>query len=211
MADFNILNPYELTAEQLKQVRKTLARRLNERMINLEKHGVSVGAVEKYNLLLRDYYDGKKRIPLSTKIKDERKLAVEVDRIQTILHMKTSTYTGIKSQYKKTAKTLKERYGIEFKNMEQMQSFFTSEVWKMLDKVYGSDTAQKLIGTYEQSPDEVIKSIENSIQRGSRDILEAMGFNSKADALKRVSNAEKLRNSSKTLREKANALKDVIL
>lgn len=211
MANFNTLNPYDLTAEQLKQVRKTLARRLNERMINLEKHGVSVGAIEKYNLLLRDYYDGKTRIPLSTKIKDERKLAVEVDRIQTILQMKTSTYTGIKSQYRKTAKTLKARYGIEFENMEQMQTFFTSEVWKILDKAYGSDNAQRLIGTYEQSPDEVIKSIEDSIQRGSRDILEAMGFNSKADALKRISNAEKLRNSSKTLRERANALKDVIL
>lgn len=202
MADILNINPSDLSRDNLLQVRQRLAKRLNNRMRTLEKNGIKLGAVEKYNLLLLDYYNGRKRLPESKIQNDEISLQREVEEMQKILLMKSSSISGIKEIYGKSARTLEERYGISFSSLSQMQTFFDSQGWKLLSNMFGSKDAQRLVGSYDMQPEEIIKSVEESINRGERDILEKLGLKSKSEALRKIAEVERSRNSAEVLRNK---------
>lgn len=200
------LSAYDLTDEQAIQVRKTLARRLNDRMKVLQKHGITFGAVEKYNLLIRDYYSGKSKIPEGVRPTSGISPQAEVQKIQDILNMPTSSYYNVRKIAQKRMATMEERYGIKFENVDDYIGFWEYESWKNLSSVLGSKDAIRAIATRKRGMTEVLEDAEEYASKSDvSGILESFGFNSRVGVLRAISSMERDRNES--LKQKNHARK----
>lgn len=199
------LNAYDLTDEQAIQVRKTLARRLNDRMKVLKKHGITFGAVEKYNLLIRDYYGGK-RITQGVRPTSGISPQAEVQKIQDILNTPTSSYNNVRKIAQKRMATMEERYGIKFENVDDYIGFWEYESWKNLSSVLGSKDAIRAIATRKRGMTEVLEDAEEYASKSDvSGILESFGFDSRVGVLRAISSMERDRNES--LKQKNHARK----
>lgn len=200
------INAYELTDEQAIQVRKTLARRLNDRMKVLKKHGITFGAVEKYNLLIRDYYVGKSRITQGVGKTSGISPQSEVQKLLDILNMPTSSYSNVCKIAQKRMATMKERYGIKFNNVDDYIGFWEYESWKNLSSVLGSKDAIRAIATRNRGMTEVLEDADEYASKSDvSGILESFGFNSRVGVLRAISSMERDRNES--LKQKNHARK----
>lgn len=179
----NLMN----TSEQL-ELRRKLAKRINQRMVRLEKKGLTKGAAyADYQDLLNKFFGGAKRIPENTKIY-KRLPRAELKAMQSLLKEKTSTVQGWNEIMEARVRTIKERYGIEFKNNYELYDFITSLEFKNLSKLYDSKQALRLIEHSQEDIDDVKKMLSqfrDSTDRSKADIIaKKLGFSGEAEALK---------------------------
>ena len=175
------------TSEQL-ELRRKLAKRINQRMVRLEKKGLTKGAAyADYQDLLNKFFGGAKRIPENTKIY-KRLPRAELKAMQSLLKEKTSTVQGWNEIMEARVRTIKERYGIEFKNNYELYDFITSLEFKNLSKLYDSKQALRLIAHSQEDIDDVKKMLSqfrDSTDRSKADMIaKKLGFSGEADALK---------------------------
>lgn len=175
------------TSEQL-ELRRKLAKRINQRMVRLEKKGLTKGgAYADYQDLLNKFFDGSKRIPENTKIYKHLP-RTEIKAMQTILKEKTSTVQGWNEIMEARVRTIKERYGIEFKNNYELYDFITSLEFKNLSKLYDSKQALRLIAHSQEDIDDVKKMLSQfreSTDKNKADLIaKKLGFSGEAEALK---------------------------
>lgn len=174
-------------SEQL-QLRRKLAKRINQRMVRLEKKGLTKGgAYADYQDLLNKFFGGAKRIPENKNIYKSLP-RTELKAMQALLREKTSTVQGWGEIMDARVRTIKVRYGIEFKDNYELYDFITSLEFKNLSKLYDSKQALRLIAHSEEDINDVkemLSQFRDSTDRNKADIIaKKLGFSGEAEALK---------------------------
>lgn len=152
---------------------KGLAKVADQRLVTLEKAN-SMNYARRW--AMREgknlYGEGFHRFNVTIKpqeLIDSRGRAIDIDKVYrarinsmlTFINMQSSTLTGLKSIYSKTADTLNDKYsavlGFVF-TPDNIGSFFESEAYKELED-WGSDTVIDTIATFREKEEEIAKRI----------------------------------------------------
>lgn len=195
------VNPYKINEKELARLYTSLAKRLNQRMVRLEKAGFtseSGGAYADYNVILKKF-GYKKRIREKIKLdySDRNVLYMQVSSMrkqvkmmQYILSEKSSTVPGWNSIIKKRREKLSE-YGLEFKDTSEMSAFFQSYAFELISLLYSSEQAVEFVGKSlrdGETMNEIISKLEEFRDRTdidrADDVAKALGFSGEAEALK---------------------------
>lgn len=188
------VNPKMLNTLEALQLRRQLAKRLNQRMRRLKAKGFDAevgGAYADYQDLLARFFPGRSTIPENLDNEKYKGLPrTQVEAIQKILKEKSSTVQGWREIIDKRKKTLSREYGINFKSKEEMKLFFKSEVWKWMQTFYDSKQTMRII-SHKLDKSTVKKIIEDLDQFRERTdeemadvIAKRLGFSGEAEALK---------------------------
>lgn len=177
-----------LTISEQLELRRKLAKRINQRMVRLEKKGLTKGAAyADYQDLLNKFFGGTKRIPENKNIYKSLP-RTELKAMQALLREKTSTLQGWGEIMDARVRTIKERYGIEFKDNYELYDFITSLEFKNLAKLYDSKQALRLIAHSQEDIDDVKKMLSqfrDLTDKNKADIIaKKLGFAGEAEALK---------------------------
>lgn len=195
------VNPYKINEKELARLYTSLAKRLNQRMVRLEKAGFtseSGGAYADYNVILKKF-GYKKRIREKIKLdySDRNVLYMQVSSMrkqvklmQYILKEKSSTLPGWNSIIKKRREKLSE-YGLEFKDRSEMSAFFQSYAFELISLLYSSEQAVEFVGKSlrdGETMNEIISKLEEFRDRTdidrADDVAKSLGFSGEAEALK---------------------------
>lgn len=195
------VNPYKINEKELARLYTSLAKRLNQRMVRLEKAGFtseSGGAYADYNVILKKF-GYKKRIREKIKLdySDRNVLYMQVSSMrkqvklmQYILKEKSSTVPGWNSIIKKRREKLSE-YGLEFKDTSEMSAFFQSYAFELISLLYSSEQAVEFVGKSlrdGETMNEIISKLEEFRDRTdidrADDVAKSLGFSGEAEALK---------------------------
>lgn len=195
------VDPYKINEKELARLYTSLAKRLNQRMVRLEKAGFtseSGGAYADYNVILKKF-GYKKRIREKIKLdySDRNVLYMQVSSmrkqvkmIQYILREKSSTVPGWNSIIKKRREKLSE-YGLEFKDTSEMSAFFQSYAFELISLLYSSEQAVEFVGKSLRDGDtmnEIISKLEEFRDRTdidrADDVAKSLGFSGEPEALK---------------------------
>lgn len=182
------VNVKTLTTTELLQLRRKLAKRINQRMRRLESKGLTQGgAYAEYQDLLNRFFEGAERLPENMKI--YKKLPrTEVSAMQKLLKEKTSTVQGWNEVMEARVQTIYKKYGVQFKNNQELYDFINSLEFEALSRLYSSKQALRLIEHSKMTLDEVrylLNRFRNSTSKDNASIIaEELGFKSEAEALK---------------------------
>lgn len=195
------INSYKLNEKELARLYTSLAKRLNQRMLRLERAGFtseSGGAYADYNVILKKF-GYKKRIREKIKLdySDHNVLYMQlssmrkqVKMMQDVLREKSSTVPGWKNIIKKRREKLSE-YGFEFKDTSEMSAFFQSYAFELISLLYSSEQAVEFVGKALRDGDtmcEIISKLEKFRDRTdidrADDVAKELGFSGEAEALK---------------------------
>lgn len=188
------VNPNMLTTTEALQLRRQLAKRLNQRMRRLKAKGfdsVVGGAYADYQDLLARFFPGRSTIPENMDNEKYKGLPrTQVKAIQKILKEKSSTVQGWREIIDKRRKTLERRYDIIFDSEEEMSLFFKSEAWKLMQNFYDSKQSLRIISNKldDSMLSKIIEDLEKFRERTNPDmadiIAKQLGFSGEVEALK---------------------------
>lgn len=182
------VNVKMLTTQEQLQLRRKLAKRINQRMVRLENKGLTQGgAYADYQDILNRFFGGAKRIPENLNI--YRHLPrTELQAMQKLLKEKTSTVQGWNEVMEARVQTMYERYGVKFKSNYELADFVKSLEFEAMKNHYGSKQLMRMIENSGMTPDEVREKYHKFIGKQDRntatEIAKMLGFKSEADALK---------------------------
>ena len=188
------INPKRLTTSEALELRRQLAKRLNQRMRRLKAKGLDSevgGAYADYQDLLARFFPGRSTIPENLENEKYKGLPrIQVKAIQKVLKEKSSTVQGWREIIDARRKTLATKYGITFTSDSEMKLFFKSQVWKWMQKFYDSKQAMRIIShkLEKNNIEQILKDLEEF--RGKTDvdmadkIAKKLGFSSESEALK---------------------------
>lgn len=195
------VNPYKINEKELARLYTSLAKRLNQRMVRLERAGFtseSGGAYADYNVILKKFgYKKRIREKINFDYSDRNVLYMQVSSLrkqvqmmQNVLKEKSSTVPGWNSIIKKRREKLSE-YGIEFKDTSEMSAFFQSYAFELISLLYSSEQAVEFVGKALRDGDtmhEIISKLEEFRDRTdidrADDVAKELGFSGEAEALK---------------------------
>lgn len=188
------VNPKMLTTLEALQLRRQLAKRLNQRMRRLKAKGFDAevgGAYADYQDLLARFFPGRSTIPENLDNEKYKGLPrTQVKAIQKVLKEKSSTVQGWHEIIDQRQKTLSREYGINFKSKEEMKLFFKSEVWKWMQLFYDSKQTMRIISHKLDSSTvkKIIEDLEQFRERTDEEmadvIAKRLGFSGESEALK---------------------------
>lgn len=195
------VNPYTINEKELARLYTSLAKRLNQRMVRLEKAGFtseSGGAYADYNVILKKFgynkrirekikFDYSDRNVLYMQVSSMRK---QVQMMQKVLKEKSSTVPGWNSIIKKRREKLS-AYGLEFKETSEMSAFFQSYAFELISLLYSSEQSVEFVGKALRDGNtmsEIISKLEEFRDRTDKDraddVAKELGFSGEAEALK---------------------------
>lgn len=195
------VNPYKINEKELARLYTSLAKRLNQRMVRLERSGFiseSGGAYADYNVILKKFgYNKRIREKIKLDYSDRNVLYMQissmrkqVQMMQNVLKEKSSTVPGWNSIIKKRREKLSE-YGLEFKDTSEMSAFFQSYAFELISLLYSSEQAVEFVGKALRDGDtmsEIISKLEEFRDRTdidrADDVAKELGFSGEAEALK---------------------------
>lgn len=187
-------NPNMLTTAEALQLRRQLAKRLNQRMRRLKAKGFDSevgGAYADYQDLLARFFPGRSTIPENLENEKYKGLPrTQVKAIQKVLKEKSSTVQGWREIIDKRQKTLSHEYGITFKSKSEMKLFFKSEVWKWMQNFYDSKQTMRIISHKldKSTVKKIIEDLEQFRERTDDEmadvIAKRLGFSGEVEALK---------------------------
>lgn len=182
------VNVKSLTTSELLQLRRKLAKRINQRMRRLEAKGLTQGgAYADYQDILNKFFGGAKRIPENLNFYKHLPKS-EVTAMQRLLKEKTSSVQGWNEVMQNRVQTIYKRYGVQFKSNQELYDFINSLEFEALSRLYSSKQALRLIEHSEMTLDEVRYLLNRFRYSTSKDnasiIAEELGFKSEAEALK---------------------------
>lgn len=195
------VNPYTINEKELARLYTSLAKRLNQRMVRLERAGFiseSGGAYADYNVILKKFgYNRRIREKIKLDYSDRNVLYMQVSSMrkqvqmmQNVLKEKSSTVPGWNSIIKKRREKLSE-YGLEFKDTSEMSAFFQSYAFELISLLYSSEQAVEFVGKALRDGDkmsEIISKLEEFRNRTDKDraddVAKELGFSGEAEALK---------------------------
>lgn len=174
-----------ITPEQMAKERNKLAKRLNQRMLRLERRGITTGVIQEYKDWVEKFGTSGGRISEKRRAKGIS-LRAEYFKIQSMLQAPTGTITGWKNIQAKRMKTFESRYGIKFSSGQEFVDFIQSEYFKELSKLYDSKQAIRIVSESKYKPDEIMDRIENFKAKTGKsglatwELLRSLGIRSKA-------------------------------
>lgn len=182
------VNVKSLTTSELLQLRRKLAKRINQRMRRLKKKGLTQGgAYVDYQDLLNRFFGGAERIPENMKIYKHLP-RTEVTAMQKLLKEKTSTVQGWNEIMDARVQTMYDRYGVKFKNNFELADFINSLEFEAMKKAYGSKQLLRMIENSGMTPDEVKEAYHSFVGKQDRnratEIAKMLGFKNESEALK---------------------------
>ena len=195
------VNPYRINEKELARLYTSLAKRLNQRIVRLERSGFtseSGGAYADYNAILKKFgYNKRIREKIKLDYSDHNVLYMQlssmrkqVKMMQDVLKEKSSPVPGWKSIIKKRREKLSE-YGLEFIDTSEMSAFFQSYAFELISLLYSSEQAVEFVGKALRDGDtmsEIISKLEEFRDRTdidrADDIAKSLGFSGEAEALK---------------------------
>lgn len=195
------VNSYKINEKELARLYTSLAKRLNQRMVRLERAGFtseSGGAYADYNVILKKFgYNKRIREKIKLDYSDRNVLYMQissmrkqVQMMQNVLKEKSSTVPGWNSIIKKRREKLSE-YGLEFKDTSEMSAFFESYAFELISLLYSSEQAVEFVGKALRDGDtmsEIISKLEEFRDRTdidrADDVAKELGFSGEAEALK---------------------------
>lgn len=195
------VNPYKINEKELARLYTSLAKRLNQRMVRLERAGFiseSGGAYADYNVILKKFgYNKRIREKIKLDYSDRNVLYMQissmrkqVQMMQNVLKEKSSTVPGWRNVIKKRREKLSE-YGLEFKDTSEMSAFFQSYAFELISLLYSSEQAVEFVGKALRDGDTIIKIISKLEEFRDRtdidradDVAKELGFSGEAEALK---------------------------
>lgn len=188
------VNPNMLTTLEALQLRRQLAKRLNQRMRRLKAKGFDAevgGAYADYQDLLARFFPGRSTIPENLENEKYKGLPrTQVKAIQKILKEKSSTVQGWREIIEQRQKTLSDEYGITFKSKTEMSLFFKSELWQWMQRFYDSKQTMRIISHKldGSTVKKIIEDLEQFRERTDEEmadvIAKRLGFSGEAEALK---------------------------
>lgn len=128
---------------ELRDLARTMAKRANQRMVELEKAGYETAALNRAQYWLNEirgrnrYREHVKTMPLDT-------LMDELEKSTQFLRWQTSTVGGENKRREKILDALKDK-GIELKNEKIFLEFLDSDIWNEFKKYIGTDL-QRIAG-----------------------------------------------------------------
>lgn len=182
------VNVKSLTTAELLQLRRKLAKRINQRMVRLEAKGLTKGgAYADYQDILNRFFGGARRIPENMKIYKHLP-RTEVSAMQKLLKEKTSSVQGWNEVMQARVQTMYDRYGLKFKSNQELSDFIRSIEFQEMSVLYSSKQALRIINKSGYDIAELKNILEEFRGRQDRnkanDIAIALGFRSEAEALK---------------------------
>lgn len=195
------VNPYTINEKELARLYTSLAKRLNQRMVRLEKAGFtseSGGAYADYNVILKKFgYNKRIREKIKFDYSDHNVLYMQVSSMrkqvqmmQKVLKEKSSTVPGWNSIIKKRREKLS-AYGLEFKETSEMSAFFQSYAFELISLLYSSEQSVEFVGKALRDGNtmsEIISKLEEFRDRTDKDraddVAKELGFSGEAEALK---------------------------
>lgn len=195
------VNPYKINEKELARLYTSLAKRLNQRMVRLERAGFtseSGGAYADYNVILKKFgYNKRIREKIKLDYSDRNVLYMQISSMrkqvkmmQNVLKEKSSTVPGWNSIIKKRSEKLSE-YGLVFKDTSEMSAFFQSYAFELITLLYSSEQAVEFVGKALQDGNtmsEIISKLEEFRDRTdidrADDVAKELGFSGEAEALK---------------------------
>ena len=139
------VNVKTLTTSELLQLRRKLAKRINQRMVRLEAKGLTQGgAYADYQNILNRFFGGAKRIPENLNIYKHLP-RTEVSAMQKLLKEKSSTVQGWNEVMAARVQTMYVRYGVKFKNNFELADFINSLEFEAMKKTYDSKQLLRII------------------------------------------------------------------
>ena len=188
------VNPNMLTTLEALQLRRLLAKRLNQRMRRLKAKGFDSevgGAYADYQDLLARFFPGRSTIPENLENEKYKGLPrTQVKAIQKVLKEKSSTVQGWREIIDQRQKTLFDKYGITFKSKSEIKLFFKSEVWKWMQNFYDSKQTMRIISHKldKSTVKKIIEDLEQFRERTDDEMADVIakrfGFSGEAEALK---------------------------
>lgn len=189
------VDPWELSEKAAADRYGKMVRKLNDRMREMEKHGVKTEAVEKYQSLVEDMTDGRKRLPSKVSADDARQA---LNRVQDILEMRGSSWRTTKEFSMRGMKTFRNKYGINFKSVKQYTNFWMSENVQRIKNLYGSSAALQAAQMQTSDDDELRQLAKDFIEEDEvtdDELLSLLGFESQSQLMRKV--AERRRNNGR--------------
>ena len=128
---------------ELRSLARSMAKRANQRMVELEKAGYETAALNRAQYWLNEIR-GRNRYRENVKTLDMDILMDELEKSTQFLRWQTSTVGGENKRRKKILDALKDK-GIEVKNEKIFLEFLDSDIWNEFKKYIGTDL-QRLAG-----------------------------------------------------------------
>lgn len=128
---------------ELRSLARSMAKRANQRMVELEKAGYETAALNRAQYWLNEIR-GRNRYRENVKTLDMDILMDELEKSSQFLRWQTSTVAGENRRRKKILDALKDK-GIEVKNEKIFLEFLDSDIWNEFKKYIGTDL-QRIAG-----------------------------------------------------------------
>lgn len=122
---------------ELRSLARSMAKRANQRMVELEKAGYETAALNRAQYWLNEIR-GRNRYRENVKTLDMDILMDELEKSSQFLRWQTSTVGGENKRRKKILDALKDK-GIEVKNEKIFLEFLDSDIWNEFKKYIGTD------------------------------------------------------------------------
>lgn len=155
---------------ELLKVYRTAAKAADQRLVRLERltqeENFKIADKWAYARAQRDIeqWSGEGATRFNTAPpKSAAALRAKIEDIRHFLTSPTSTKTGIKQVYIDKAKKINDKYGTSLK-WDQVGKVFESDLWRSLDKKFGSKTAVKVLGRVQKYKDKkkLLKAVEQA-------------------------------------------------
>lgn len=128
---------------ELRSLARSMAKRANQRMVELEKAGYETAALNRSQYWLNEIR-GRNRYRENVKTLDMDILMDELEKSSQFLRWQTSTVAGENRRRKKILAALEDK-GIEIKNEKIFLEFLDSDMWNEFKKYIGTDL-QRIAG-----------------------------------------------------------------
>lgn len=128
---------------ELRSLARSMAKRANQRMVELEKAGYETAALNRAQYWLNEIR-GRNRYRENVKTLDMDILMDELEKSSQFLRWQTSTVAGENRRRKKILAALEDK-GIEIKNEKIFLEFLDSDIWNEFKKYIGTDL-QRIAG-----------------------------------------------------------------
>ena len=150
---------------ELRSLARTMAKRANQRMVELEKAGYETAALNRAQYWLNEIR-GRNRYRENVKTLDMDILMDELEKSTQFLRWQTSTVAGEIRRRKKILSALKGK-GIEIKNEKIFLEFLDSDMWNEFKKYIGTDL-QRIAGEVLETQEDLdnLKQMFNRYQEG---------------------------------------------
>lgn len=174
------ITPYN--TEELQEMRRKLAKRANQRMLQLERKGYDFGAIDTVKQYLSYQKEGKKRFTeRKNYLTDHMELKREISTLESFLDAPTSTIRGMKQIEKKRQSSFESgKWGVRYKLSgelnRQLHFASTKEFYNFLNSQTFSDlmgqgfSSETLIELYdsartvsETTDDEIYEKLESAL------------------------------------------------